>query len=389
MKRYLIAAVAAVGLILAAPAAATHESFSYDPPPESGTVSYNAAPVQVSGSYDPPNECSTTGKKTICVNLAPRTVTLTYDAPAVLVPYTHDPAPRMVAIPHDPTPPATQCADGIDNDGDALVDLSDPGCVDAQDNDETNTPPPVGFPNASNTGPSGTLTSSTGDLVITTIGTVIQNRLINGCVEVLANNVTIRNSHIRCNSVDSAYGVRYIEGHSGLLIEDSIVECVNGIAGAGGLATVSQVTMRRSEVFGCENNVWIENDVLLEDNYIHDPIPYNPQTDPHTDSIQMPTPSSNVTIRHNTVYGGYVDQSNFGNSAITTGQSTNVVIDGNLLAGGGHTLRCPAEPGGLTWNNNRFSTIYVSTVGGYGPQAGCEGFPHSGNVIHETGVPVP
>ena len=31
-----------------------------------------------------------------------------------------------------------QCNDGTDNDGDGLVDLNDPGCSDAGDNDETN-----------------------------------------------------------------------------------------------------------------------------------------------------------------------------------------------------------------------------------------------------------
>lgn len=43
------------------------------------------------------------------------------------------------------TPPPTQCADGIDNDKDGLVDVNDPGCSGASDNDETNpTTPPSG-----------------------------------------------------------------------------------------------------------------------------------------------------------------------------------------------------------------------------------------------------
>jgi hypothetical protein len=37
-------------------------------------------------------------------------------------------------------PPLAQCADSVDNDGDGLVDLADPGCVDAADNDETDSP---------------------------------------------------------------------------------------------------------------------------------------------------------------------------------------------------------------------------------------------------------
>ncbi|WP_345975296.1 hypothetical protein [Sulfurimonas sp. HSL3-7] len=37
-----------------------------------------------------------------------------------------------------PPPAAAACSDGIDNDGDGLVDMSDPGCKDVSDNDEFN-----------------------------------------------------------------------------------------------------------------------------------------------------------------------------------------------------------------------------------------------------------
>jgi hypothetical protein len=41
--------------------------------------------------------------------------------------------------PPPPPPPAVQCADGVDNDADSLVDYpADPGCASATDNDETN-----------------------------------------------------------------------------------------------------------------------------------------------------------------------------------------------------------------------------------------------------------
>ncbi len=36
----------------------------------------------------------------------------------------------------------TQCSDGIDNDGDGLIDLADPGCSNSSDNDESNSSPP-------------------------------------------------------------------------------------------------------------------------------------------------------------------------------------------------------------------------------------------------------
>ena len=41
-----------------------------------------------------------------------------------------------------PTPSPPQCSDTRDNDGDALVDMADPGCTSPSDNDETNAAPP-------------------------------------------------------------------------------------------------------------------------------------------------------------------------------------------------------------------------------------------------------
>lgn len=41
-----------------------------------------------------------------------------------------------------PPPPPSACADLLDNDGDGLVDLNDPGCESSADTDEFNIPPP-------------------------------------------------------------------------------------------------------------------------------------------------------------------------------------------------------------------------------------------------------
>ena len=43
-------------------------------------------------------------------------------------------------LPDEPEP-EYQCSDGVDNDGDGLVDMGDPGCENAEDNDEYNEPP--------------------------------------------------------------------------------------------------------------------------------------------------------------------------------------------------------------------------------------------------------
>jgi hypothetical protein len=50
--------------------------------------------------------------------------------------------------PPPPPPAAAACADGLDNDGDGLIDYpADPGCTSASDNDETNAPAPPPPPN--------------------------------------------------------------------------------------------------------------------------------------------------------------------------------------------------------------------------------------------------
>lgn len=49
--------------------------------------------------------------------------------------------------PPNPAPPPepTQCSDGVDNDGDSLVDTADPDCTGPEDTDETG-PPPIPQP---------------------------------------------------------------------------------------------------------------------------------------------------------------------------------------------------------------------------------------------------
>jgi hypothetical protein len=245
------------------------------------------------------------------------------------------------------------------------------------------------YPDAWNTGPTGSLRESTGDITVSRAGTVIANRKINGCITIRADNVTIRNSEINC---DGKTGIANWSRNRGLLVEDTEIECGHE-PGQTGISD-SNFTVRRSELFGCENIIWAERNVAIMDSYIHDPIPCCGAAQPHTDSVQTPSGGSNIVIRHNRIYGGYLSGANFGNAAITASASpgtavTSMVVDNNLLAGGGYTLYCPGADGGFTWTNNRFSRIYVSKIGGFGPVYGtCALHTNSGNVYHETGKPL-
>ena len=219
---------------------------------------------------------------------------------------------------------------------------------------------------------------------------MIENRKINGCVTVNANNVTIRNSEIICNGSYAIWS-----GGTGLLVEDTILECAHR-PGTGAI-TPQNYTVRRSELFGCENILWASRNVVIADNYIHDPIPCCtwPSPIPHTDSVQIPSGGSNIRIDHNRIYGGYINQSDFGNAAITMGGNVSgIVVNNNILAGGGYTIYCEQENLGGNgspqpqYTNNRFSRIFVSSVGGFGPATACADEIQSGNVYHETGAPL-
>lgn len=55
------------------------------------------------------------------------------------------PTPYPYPYPYPTPPPPKQCADGIDNDGDGLVDLADPGCPSSSDDSEGSPPNPENF----------------------------------------------------------------------------------------------------------------------------------------------------------------------------------------------------------------------------------------------------
>ncbi len=263
-------------------------------------------------------------------------------------------------------------------------------------------PPPVScalpaYPDASCTGvPSNTsLTVMNGDMTISTPGTIIEDKDINGCIVINASNVIIRRSKVTCHG----YAITNAgSGSTGLLVEDVEISCTQS-TGSNALTSHDYIA-RRVNVHDCNDVLWAENNVLIEDSYIHDVTHFFPAEDNHTDGVQIPENQTNIIVRHNRIYGNYESPTSFGNSAITAqgGGDSNILIENNLLAGGGYTLACydvnsPTANGPNTnfrIINNHFSRIFVSTVGGFGPWVGCgDEAQVTGNVYHETGLPVP
>jgi hypothetical protein len=55
---------------------------------------------------------------------------------------TAESAPSNIACMQLPGTVLAACEDGVDNEGDGLIDMADPGCSSPTDNDETDAPPP-------------------------------------------------------------------------------------------------------------------------------------------------------------------------------------------------------------------------------------------------------
>lgn len=260
-----------------------------------------------------------------------------------------------------------------------------------------------------------TLTPYTGPNPVTADNAVIDGKLITGGIEVRGANVTIRNSRI----TDAAVAVldnNTSYGKAPLHLEDSEVDC-GGVGGSG--IVEANITIRRVWIHGCENGMSITQNIDMRDSYISALIDLG-GTEAHEDGVQFGSghwdpacvgtgcsmgfaPGAlNITFIHNTIFGMNGDGS-FGTSGFImnpNGIDTNILIQGNLLAGGGYTVYCPgpkpiAGPVGdhgtnIRVINNHFSTRFTSSVGFFGPSSGdCHDEADiSGNVIHETGLPL-
>jgi hypothetical protein len=134
-------------------------------------------------------------------------------------------------------------------------------------------------------------------------------------------------------------------------------------------------------------------DVLIEDNYMHDFVDYW-SVGAHQDAVQVVC-GDNITIRHNTLDMNVES----GNAAIMVGTACgpvdNVVIDRNLLAGGGYTVYGGSDAAWAGPNatnvritDNRISTKYFPKGGFHGPFTSTWNVVMSGNVWHETGLPI-
>ena len=235
-------------------------------------------------------------------------------------------------------------------------------------------------PGPTNTGvPKGTVLTPSGSITVNKDGQIVEKLDISGTITVLANDVTIRSVHIKTGDY---YPVRYFDNdNTGLVVEDSEIEGTSGNVTSS--IAFAHYTARRLNVHGGADGLKADEDVLIEDCWIHD-LSNGPGE--HNDGVQS-TGGRGVTIRGNSISGG-------SNSCVQTGDDNGVAtqdlaVECNWLSGGGYTLNIrgkgATKPSGTRVLNNRFARDYQ-----YGPWTIDDPSPIvTGNVYADTGTPIP
>jgi hypothetical protein len=250
------------------------------------------------------------------------------------------------------------------------------------------TAPPGGFPDASTTGvpPNTVLVPSAGDITLTAPGMVVDGLEVHGCITVAADDVVIRNTLVTCGG---PYGIRnFSDGRDNhnLLVEDVEITC--GDQASRVAIAFSNYTARRVNVHGCEDGLRAGDSVLVEDSYIHDLVT---RPGSQNDGIQSDG-GQNLTIRHNRIENRFSQTSAILMST-NTAPINHVVVENNLLVGGGYTIYAGTDVGGpvpdMKVLNNRFSRMFFPNGGYWNPvTATGPTTVWSGNVWDDTGQPV-
>jgi hypothetical protein len=258
----------------------------------------------------------------------------------------------------------------------------DRGCpTQPRRNDCMARPSACGYPDASNTGvPPGTpLTRAEGTIHLDKPGMTFSNVELHGRLIVEAPNVTIEKVRIVCPCYYPILTWPVESGAGNTVVRDVEID-FQGFENGKGIAFAEYTAQR----------VWFHNgmdcahysvNVTITDSFC-DLTKLPPDSEAHADGFQD-TGGRNITLRHNTIRNP-----NSQTSAIMlpTGD-TSVVVDDNLLSGGGWTLYC-GDSGDETQTvtNNRFSREFFPKGGYWGPMAGCHhATVASGNVWDETG----
>lgn len=233
----------------------------------------------------------------------------------------------------------------------------------------TTTPPAAGWPNADNTGPTGTLIIRNGGMTIGANDVVVENLDIRGCVEIRGARVQLRN--VRVTGCTSGLGAVRVVSPGGVIISNAEIVCDSSIKGVVG----EGFTLTRSEVRRCEDAVYIDRNANVIGNYLHSL--YENVADPHTDVVQVVNGGANVLIEGNFMSNrtsrptsGYMGD----------GPTSNIVIRNNLIESGNWVVYCSSS-GSFTVTGNTIRVLSRDRGAWYPTTCYRSGIDRSGNTI--------
>lgn len=200
-----------------------------------------------------------------------------------------------------------------------------------------------GYPNLTNTGPTGELDPYNGIIETSAANQVIEDLDIHGCIVVRHTGVVINNVKIHG---DCFYGVDMNSSYMGsATITDTEIDCEDGQD--TGIGDGGNWSALRVYVHDCENGVDMGDNSSLTDSLIR-----NRETNDsgHSDGVQSGG-GTNITIDHNTFA-----QWNPTTSAMIFDDDGNdyVTVTDNLIRGGAYSLYCPSDALHTVVTGNRF-----------------------------------
>jgi hypothetical protein len=279
-------------------------------------------------------------------------------------------------------------------------------------------PHACGYPDATNTGvPKGLALRSVpshvprsrgwssdahGNVTVFGKGAVFAGYSVHGHIDVTGDNAVIENNAISNFGNDATGdGINLTGNPSNVTIRNNDISSPHGTSGFKGLyAGIKDITgtargtkVLYNDIADASTGVQVYIG-LIEGNYIHDVSGASPES--HLNGTTSNGSVIPLAIVHNTVFNpnGQTDAISLFEDF---GVEANVVINDNLVAGGGYTIYGGQNAGGAQAHNikitdNRFSTIYFPRSGYFGYVTAFDpaapGNVWSGNIWDSTGKPV-
>lgn len=263
--------------------------------------------------------------------------------------------------------------------------------------------PKANYPDSYNTGSSGTKTVIDQNVVLTQPGAVLRNVEIHGTLTIAA---TATGAVV--DNVSVSWPVGRPTGGAFAMIDSRaanvrISNCdvaANGVIQSGLFLATGPVTVDGCEITGAGDGAQIGADVTIVNSFFHS-MSVGPRKDWHVDTIQI-VGSKNVVLRHNTIINEQPQTAAVGIWS-DVGPVSNVIVQDNLIGGGGFTVYCTKTSYSLTgvqFLSNRFTSAVYPRVGYWNTvSGGNDGIVYptaipsdlvwTGNVYHESGAPVP